>query len=429
MACVTKRRDAWVVDIRIHGKRLVKVYRTRREADEALSKLTEERRQKSRPAVDPFMVVKDYIPRFLADCEEQEVAPATLQRYRRTLENHVLPTLGGVKLRDIARGDIRTLLLSKRNEGSNLQGQKGDRAGKGALSKNTVKQVRSVLSSVLSLAVEDEIIGSNPALGLLRSRRTKAAKRRDRARVGEAVKAMTLAERNRFLAAAADRDPEVYPAFVLMSLSGLRLGEVLGLKWPSVELQARRIHVHEQITCDSTKTGQSRHVDLAAPAVDLLRDLQARRREEAFRQGREVSPWVVFPWLSDKPDAKEAQKAEKRVRRAMERTLHAAGLPGHFTPHSCRHTFCSLLISSGVSPVYVQQQAGHASVEMTVSSYGSWFAAEAPGAMDRLAVGVPGAPVVTISAEVATSADPLSAQVLPPTGTCGSGIATRPFPG
>ena len=242
MACVTKCRGSWVVDVRLHGKRLVKVYRTRREADEALSRLTAERRQKSRPAVDPFITLAAYVPRFLAECAEQEVAPPTLQRYERTLGNHVLPVLGATKVRDIVRGDIRTFLLSKRQEGSNVQGQKGDdRAGKGALSKNTVKQIRSVLSSVLSLAVEDEIIGSNPALGLLRSRHTKAQKRKNRARVGEAVKAMTQDERNRFLAVAAKRDPEVYPALMLTGLAGLRLGEALGLRWPSVDLQAGRL--------------------------------------------------------------------------------------------------------------------------------------------------------------------------------------------
>ena len=79
----------------------------------------------------------------------------------------------------------------------------------------------------------------------------------------------------------------------------------------------------------------------------------------------------------------------------------------------------SLLISEGVSPVYVQQQAGHASVEMTVGVYGSWFAIEAPGAMDRLAAGIPEAQAVTNQAEVATSADPSSAQPLLPTGTSG----------
>jgi integrase-like protein len=57
--------------------------------------------------------------------------------------------------------------------------------------------------------------------------------------------------------------------------------------------------------------------------------------------------------------------------RRCDRVLKRAGLPGHCTMHSLRHSFCSLLISSGVSPVYVQQQAGHADVSFTVRVYGS----------------------------------------------------------
>src|SRR5262249_4039750 len=136
-------------------------------------------------------------------------------------------------------------------------------------------------------------------------------------------------------------------------------------------------------------TGEDRQVDLAAPLVALLRDLQGHRREEAFRLGTEPPSYVVFSWLPETPRAQDAQKAAKRCRRSMERTLKAAGLGPHFTPHALRHTFCSLRIASGVPPVYVQQQAGHASVEMTVGVYGSWFAATAPGAMDTLAAGVP----------------------------------------
>ncbi|HVO12700.1 MAG TPA: tyrosine-type recombinase/integrase [Vicinamibacteria bacterium] len=60
-------------------------------------------------------------------------------------------------------------------------------------------------------------------------------------------------------------------------------------------------------------------------------------------------------------------------------------MPRHFTMHSLRHTFCSLLIAAGVSPVYVQQQAGHADVGFAVRVYGSWFAVTAAGAMDLLA--------------------------------------------
>jgi integrase len=216
-------------------------------------------------------------------------------------------------------------------------------------------QIRSVLSAALSLAVEDEVIGSNPALGVFRKARTKAAKMRNRARVGETVKAMDLEQRNRFFAIAAEREPDVYPAFVLMGLcGGLRLGEALGLKWASCDFDSRALRVHEQITSASTKSGVERTVEMASPVVDLLRGLLARRREESLATGRggDVAPWIVFPWLPEKPDSRDEQRAAKIVRRAMARCLRIGKLPLHFTPHSLRHTFCSLLIGSGCSPVY-----------------------------------------------------------------------------
>ena len=209
-----------------------------------------------------------------------------------------------------------------------------------------------------------------------------------------------------------------------MALAGLRLGEALGLKWPSVDQASKRLDIHEQILSDSTKTGESRRVDMADALALCLSALEAQRRKKAFAQGEPMSPWVVFPWLGEQPDAKDQQAAEKIVRRAMERVLKVAHLPRHFTPHSLRHTFCSLLIGDSVSPVYVQQQAGHASVEMTVGVYGSWFAPEAHGAMNRLAGGLP----VTKQAEPVTSESLPSEQVLASTGTYGQAVITRPSP-
>lgn len=134
MACVTKRRGAWVVDARIHGRRIVRVYRTRREARDAAAKLQAEIRRSARPGVDPFITLAQYVPRFLDDCREAEVAPATLHRYAKSFENHILPTLGRIRIREITRADVRTLLHSKRQEGVNVQGQKGqDRVPRGAL--------------------------------------------------------------------------------------------------------------------------------------------------------------------------------------------------------------------------------------------------------------------------------------------------------
>jgi integrase len=72
------------------------------------------------------------------------------------------------------------------------------------------------------------------------------------------------------------------------------------------------------------------------------------------------------------------------VRRVFVRLLKRAKLPLHFSPHSLRHTFASLLLQQGESPVYVQRQLGHASIKHTVDTHGKWLPMGNKAAVDRL---------------------------------------------
>ena len=76
------------------------------------------------------------------------------------------------------------------------------------------------------------------------------------------------------------------------------------------------------------------------------------------------------------------------VQRAFKRTVKKAQLPPHFTPHCLRHTYASLLLQLGESAVYVQRQVqrqlGHASIKMTVDTYGKWLPMGNRAAVDRL---------------------------------------------
>jgi integrase len=65
-------------------------------------------------------------------------------------------------------------------------------------------------------------------------------------------------------------------------------------------------------------------------------------------------------------------------------TLQAAALPAHFSPHCLRHTFASLLLQQGESPADVQRQLGHASIQLTVDTYGKWLLIGNKPAVNRL---------------------------------------------
>ena len=77
--------------------------------------------------------------------------------------------------------------------------------------------------------------------------------------------------------------------------------------------------------------------------------------------------------------------------RRHKRVLKDAELPLHFTPHCLRHTFASLPLQQGESPAYVQRQLGHASIQLTVDTYGRWLPIGNKAAVDRLDDATPGA--------------------------------------
>lgn len=108
------------------------------------------------------------------------------------------------------------------------------------------------------------------------------------------------------------------------------------------------------------------------------RRLQVERKAETLRRGwREVPPWVFCTDQATPLD-------KSNVRRVFRRVLRRAKLPEHFSPHCLRHTFASLLLQQGESPVYVQRQLGHASIKLTVDIYRKWLPMSNKAAVDRL---------------------------------------------
>lgn len=292
---------------------------------------------------------------------------ATVDNYERNLRLHILPALGRTRLRAINRGQVKELLAAKRREG---------------LSRGSVQLVLATLRSMLAAAVDDELIEANVALGLGRSMRLQQS-RTDRA---EGIKAMTGEQLVAFLDAASAAVPAWHGLFWVMSRSGVRLGEGLGLQWDDLDADHRQLRVERSWTRDglvsTPKSGHGRTVDLSPTAADALPTvvrLSVEHRETTRETTRET-PWM-FPGADGRPRAHEAAQAAFRRARAR------AGLR-EFTPHCLRHTFASILLAAGVPAQYVQQQLGHSSIQLTVDTYGRYLRKKAPaGALDVLEAG------------------------------------------
>jgi integrase len=159
---------------------------------------------------------------------------------------------------------------------------------------------------------------------------------------------LSFEETERFLRAAA---PE-WRAFLVTALkTGLRVGELLALRWEDLDLVAGRIVVRRTLWHDqegTPKGGRNREVPLSDEAVATL---QAHRH-------------LKGPYVFCERDGKRLN--HNRVKDVVPRTCARAGLAKRLTTHDLRHTFASHLVMRGVALKAVQELLGHATIDMTM---------------------------------------------------------------
>jgi integrase len=231
------------------------------------------------------------------------------------------------------------------------------------------------LSAIMREAVEDQLLATNPLRNLSK------ALRLDHDNDDEDVKALTQPQLVTFLVTARVEAPDVFPAFAVMGLAGLRVGEAMALRSDSLDLQKRKIRVRDQLGGTRLKTKQSRRdVDISAALAAILMD-------HAISQAGTKPMHFLFPTFDKATDSKAEQRMVKLIRRRMQRVLEVGGLPRHHTPHSLRHTFASVLLSKGFPIEYVQ--LGHASIQLTADTYGRWLPGEvSSGALEAFSAGL-----------------------------------------
>ena len=375
MASIRKRtrakKDVWIVDYRdAYGRRRLRTCATKGEGERVRAQLVQASQQvMPTPDVDPTMPVADYATHWLAT-SKNTVKRRSLESYTSSLDNHILPALGGLRLNRLHAQNISQFLVSKLESG---------------LSRNTVRILLSAIRPMLSLAVSEGILATNPALGL--AKRIGLNEDPETLKEDE-VKAMTSDQLSTCLNTTAALEPAYFPLFLLLARTGLRIGEGLGLQWDDINLDARELTVRRTLHAARTKedaasrTGtpksrKSRIVDMSQQLRTMLASIHTVRIERALKLGVEMPPWVSCTRRGTPMD-------ESKVRRAMKRVLKRAELPPDFTPHAFRHSFASRLLSAGESVYYVSKQLGHASIRTTVDVYGHFLPSGDKSAVDRL---------------------------------------------
>jgi integrase len=229
---------------------------------------------------------------------------------------------------------------------------------KKGLSQSSLELARDVVSGPMGYAVDEEIIAANPVTGIFKHLKLE----RDRKLTKDPL---TYDEVDLFLECCQKHFPDYYEFFLCAFRTGMRLGELLALKWGDVDFNQKFIYVqrsYKRHHLGKTKTGKTRRVDLSDQLFEALKGLQTKRKEQGLKQGLGEPVKIIFH--------KDGKYMEQNfINKLFKRVLKKAGIR-ELNFHYIRHTYASLLLSNGESPVYVKEQLGHSTIGTTVDIYG-----------------------------------------------------------
>lgn len=332
-----------------------------RTMDEVQTKLDEARERVRRGTfvAGPKVTTEQWLERWLRDVAKPNVRPSTFRRYGDIVIKHINPTIGGIPLERLSPADVRQLMNEKRTSGQ---------------SPRTVHHIRAVLRTALHQAERDGLVVRNAA-ALAEPSRVEARE----------MRAFTPDEARAFQQAI-EGDPD--EALYLVTLdAGLRQGEVLGLRWEDVSLQAGTITVKkalqridgELVLVEPKSMSSRRRIKLSSVAAQALRDHHTRQTEESDRV-----TWLPFGLVFTGPHGHPLDG--NRLTKRFVALLKAHGLP-RIRFHDLRHSSASLLLSQHIPPRVVMERLGHSTITLTMNTYSHVIAElnqEAADAIDRV---------------------------------------------
>jgi integrase len=345
---ITKRDDGrWMARYTVRtikGPKRRTVYgRTRAEASAKLAKAMADR--DGGLIFDAgSLTVGDYLDRWLSNSVKDTVRERTYERYEEILRLHVKPALGRLKLNALTPAHVQDFYRDRLDNG---------------FSPATVQKIHVILHKALSQAVSWSLVPRN-AGEAVRAPRPAPTEMRPLS-PDEARRLLETAEGDRLEA-----------LYVLAIHTGMRQGELLGLKWENVDLAANAIRVRHsllrtkgRVILGEPKTKKSRRtVHLTGAASRALEEHLERQLKVMERLGDLYrDQGLVFTTEVGTPI-----NPSNLRKRSFAPLLQKAGLP-RLRFHDLRHTCATLLLSKNIHPKYVQELLGHATVSITLDTY------------------------------------------------------------
>jgi integrase len=363
------RWEARITVVAADGSRKrVSFYGATAEAVRDQMKTGRDRADKREPIRDSTRRFGEYGQHWLDNVlDVSDRAAATKSLYRRLMKTHLIPALGGKPLGKLVKSDVEALLGRLKRQG---------------LSQSSVKQVFLVLRMTLTSAVDDGLLASNPAAKIT----TPQVER-------EEADFLTPAQSRALLAALGDLR---YADAVRLTLAtGMRRGEVAGLKWSDVDLRKSVLRVRRtlnridgELVAGMPKTEKSRRtIPLTEATVAMLKRHKATQAAERLAAGDQWidEDWVFSTALGGRTDPRlsilrTVEIAAKRAKWVDDEGVEHTGLVA--SAHALRHAAGSAMVDAGASLPTVRDILGHSSVAITGDIYSHPPEASARAAVD-----------------------------------------------
>jgi integrase len=368
---IRKRGNSWAVVVDLgrgdDGKRRQKWnsgFRTKRDAERALNEILN--RIGAGGYVDPGrQTVAAYLREWLA-AVESTVRPGTWVSYRTNIERHIIPSVGTRELRQLGPLQLNLLYADL------LESGRCD--GVGGLSPRSVRYVHTILHRALRDAVRWGKLPRNPA----------DLSDPPTSRPPE-MRTWTREQLRSFLSTV--KGDRLYAAWVLLATTGMRRGELLGLRWSDVDFDAGRAAIRQtlssvggKVTFSTPKTAKSRrNIALDVGTVNVL-------RQHRDSQDKERVIWAEIYADMDLVFCREdgSMLRPDSITRRFHELSKRAGVPA-IRLHDVRHSYASLGLAAGTHPKIMAERLGHATVGITLDTYSHVAPALARRAADDLA--------------------------------------------
>ena len=315
--------------------------KTKKEADEKLMKCIVEAKDKafSFRKCETLKDYANYWESLMIKCQEMypddptNYKLHTIETYMYALRRVLLPELGNQRINQITKRDIRLSIQRVNNRFGNTR---------------QCQISRDAISAVMKLAIEEEKISDNPALGVILPKYTRKEKE-------------IWSDQELKTSIQATKDEKLRPLYLLIVTCGLRRGEALGLRKSDCDFKNNFIHIRQQVVIINNKP-----MITTPKTSSSIRDIPITKSLSCLLQkfiNEDTSNCeLVFHTTSNAPIS---PRNFERTYKAVVKKANIRYLP----PHSLRHSFCTDLCHSGVDLKTNQVLMGHSDPNVTMKVY------------------------------------------------------------